>query len=221
MKKNKIIINPGDIFGMLTVLKELNKHILPSGQKVRRIKCVCECGAETDVMLVHLVRLKQSSCGCKNKTRNGESHSYIYKAWDKMHRRCDPKYFQKHLYYEKWITVCPEWGDFKTFKNWAETNGVKKGLQLDRIDNMKGYSPSNCRFVTNVVNSNNRDNNFYITYHGNIISLSLLLRQQGKHNHYNTIRNRILRGWEHSEAVDKEIRKGKYTKNLGIHTRRI
>jgi len=31
---------------------------------------------------------------------------------------------------------------------WGLANGYQKGLQLDRIDNYKGYSPENCRFVT-------------------------------------------------------------------------
>ena len=36
--------------------------------------------------------------------------------------------------------------------------GIKKGLQLDRRDNDKGYSPDNCRWVTSAVNNFNRRN---------------------------------------------------------------
>ncbi len=38
---------------------------------------------------------------------------------------------------------------------WAEKNGFKKGLQIDRIDNNKGYFPENCRFVSRGVNMRN------------------------------------------------------------------
>lgn len=34
-------------------------------------------------------------------------------------------------------------------------NGHRTDLQLDRIDNSRGYSPSNCRFVTREENQRN------------------------------------------------------------------
>ena len=37
-------------------------------------------------------------------------------------------------------------------------NGYEQGLQLDRIDNNKGYSPDNCRWCKASVNNHNRRN---------------------------------------------------------------
>lgn len=46
------------------------------------------------------------------------------------------------------IGVCDEWLHNKeAFYFWAKTKW-QKGLQIDRIDNNKGYSPDNCRFVS-------------------------------------------------------------------------
>lgn len=62
-------------------------------------------------------------------------------------------------YAKRGITVCDEWRhSYKPFERWALTNGWKKGLQLDRINNNKGYSPDNCRFVTRTQNMRNRRN---------------------------------------------------------------
>jgi len=53
------------------------------------------------------------------------------------------------------ITVCDEWLTLNGMRPWLNENWVQ-GLQIDRIDNEKGYSPSNCHFVTNQVNALNR-----------------------------------------------------------------
>lgn len=44
--------------------------------------------------------------------------------------------------------------------------GIKKGLQLDRKDNSKGYSPDICRFVSPKTNSRNRRNTKHLTVNG-------------------------------------------------------
>ena len=42
---------------------------------------------------------------------------------------------------------------------WATSNGWKPGLTIDRIDNSRGYEPSNCRFITALEQARNRTNN--------------------------------------------------------------
>jgi hypothetical protein len=62
------------------------------------------------------------------------------------------------------ITMCDEWLNEDTginkFIEWSEANGYKpnKGLSIDRIDNYKGYSPDNCRWVEMKVQIINRRN---------------------------------------------------------------
>ena len=53
-------------------------------------------------------------------------------------------------------TICDEWLNFANFARWAMENGYRKELTIDRIDNEKGYSPDNCRWVTRVVQNRNR-----------------------------------------------------------------
>lgn len=57
------------------------------------------------------------------------------------------------------IAVCQEWVDSpQAFVDWALANGFSPELQIDRIDNDKGYSPDNCRWVTARENIRNRSN---------------------------------------------------------------
>lgn len=54
------------------------------------------------------------------------------------------------------ITICAQWMAFEPFLQWALDCGWEKGLDLDRIDNEKGYCPDNCRWTTRRNNVNNR-----------------------------------------------------------------
>ena len=75
------------------------------------------------------------------------------------------------------ITICNEWLDkgkingnctkgYFVFKNWALSHGYDDNLTIDRIDNSKGYSPENCRWVSRKIQQNNRRCNHVITYKG-------------------------------------------------------
>jgi len=210
-----IIINPGYKYGKLTVVRELPKVTLPSGQYNRIILCSCECGNFTKVRLLHLVRLRVRSCGCLSGDKSGDAGKKgLYNTWRAMKNRCKPEYFNSKIYHKKGISVCDEWGgSYLAFKKWALNNGYKTGLHIDRINNSKGYHPGNCHFVTNMVNANNRDDTFYVNYKGRKIALMLLLREIGKIKHAPAIRSRISRGWNHEKAIDTEIRKGNYAKS--------
>lgn len=99
-----------------------------------------------------------------------------------MKYRCsNPKYRGYKNYGGRGIAVCEEWNNsertnighhnnptkgFLAFKEWALKNGYADNLTLDRIDNNKGYSPKNCRWVSAKVQSNNRKSNLIITYKG-------------------------------------------------------
>lgn len=198
---------------MLTVIEEMPLTRLPSGQVNRVMKCRCDCGKEKEVKLLHLVRLRIRSCGCIQQTLNGESGTPLCKVWKAMMERCGEKGIDNHRYFHRGITVCEEWKNYFTFKEWALANGWKKNLEIDRENNDGNYEPSNCRFVTQIVNVNNRNNTLRVDYKGEKIAFTLLLRKKKiKKLHWQTIRGRLARGWSGAEAIDTPIRKGNYGK---------
>ena len=77
-----------------------------------------------------------------------------------MKTRClNLKYKKADRYSKRGITLCKEWYDFKNFLKWANNNGYKDDLQIDRKNNNKEYSPQNCHFVTAAKNAQNREFN--------------------------------------------------------------
>lgn len=212
----KLEIKIGQKYHWLTVIGEGERLRLPSGQTNRTIKCSCICGKEKDIRLVHLKRGFIRSCGCLQKTKYGQSGKKLYRVLRGMLDRCSGKVENSPQYVKKGITVCDEWKkNFKSFILWAESNGYEEGLQIDRIDNSKGYSPENCRWVTPKLNTNNRDNTLFVNYKGERIPLKLLLERLGLINHYSSIRTRMIRGWNVEKAIDTPIKKGNYyTKNF-------
>jgi len=208
----KIIINTGDKFNMLTVIKELPKIKLPCGQYNRYFLCKCDCGKESKVRLVHLIRGRIKSCGCLSGEKSNESgKTELYRKWASIKYRCQDGHSKSNLYFINNRTVCKEWREsYLKFKEWALNNGFEPGLQIDRIDNKQGYNPSNCRFVSSLINTNNRDNTFYVIYKNEKYPFMLLVRKMGLIDHYATIKGRILRGWSCDKAIDTPIKKGNY-----------
>jgi hypothetical protein len=75
-----------------------------------------------------------------------------------MRQRCsNPKAAGYADYGGRGITVCPEWqASFVSFRDWANANGLRDDLEIDRIDTDGNYEPSNCRWVTRQQNCMNR-----------------------------------------------------------------
>ena len=152
----KVKDKTGQYFGRLLVLERAENS------KCNRIRwlCVCDCD---NYVIVHSSKLNHRnrlSCGCHKPRHSGTK---LYRIWDAFKSRCyNPNVKDYRIYGGRGITVCDEWRcNFLTFREWAWKNGYKEGLQIDRIDNDKGYSPSNCRFVTRKEQMRNRRNNVY------------------------------------------------------------
>ena len=207
----RLEINIGDKFGMLTVIKETESKRIPSGQINRFMLCRCDCGTEKEIRLLHLVRFRIISCGCAyGIVRHGDSNKKIYKLWRSIKYRCNTSPYIT-TYYSNHITICSDWdNDYILFRDWALSNGYKEGLQIDRKDNTKGYYPDNCRFVTSIINVNNRENTFMVEYNGKITPFMNIVYEKELFMNIGAIRGRIKRGWSVQKAIDTPIKTGNY-----------
>ena len=67
--------------------------------------------------------------------------------WRTMRDRCcSPMHKAYPLYGGRGISVCARWMEYSNFL--ADMGPRPVGTSLDRIDNDKGYEPSNCRWAT-------------------------------------------------------------------------
>lgn len=74
------------------------------------------------------------------------------------------------------------------------------GMSLDRIDNSKDYSPSNCRWASRITQGRNRRNNIVININGQRKVLSELSEETGIK--YGTLYKRIvIKGMSADKAV--------------------
>jgi hypothetical protein len=219
----KANINKGDKYGLLTIIKEVASYISPSGKlKVRKFLCKCKCGKTKEITLTSL-NLGTSSCGHlqieaikqSNKLRSNKSKRYhpLFNTYQGMLARCYNINNERYTDYGgRGIKVCKNWRNKNGINNfiiWGEPK-YQKGLELDRKNNDKGYSPNNCRFVTSKINSRNRRDNIIVIYKGKSHKLVKLAEKYAPQLSYSTIYTRIRQGWTVEEAINNKLRINQY-----------
>lgn len=164
----------GRRFGNLTTTAYAGIKEYVSGRKRTLWRCLCDCGKEKVIESTSLYTGNTKSCGhlqLQRATKHGHcSNGKIspeHAAWNTMLNRCGPKAKgdNRRHYFERGIRVCKRWMEFKKF---LKDMGVRPGdgYSLDRKDNGKGYSPSNCRWATKVQQANNTRSNRIVIYNG-------------------------------------------------------
>lgn len=151
-------------FGRLKILSDAEPYI-SRGKKYRRVLALCDCGKRVTPRLSGIINGGTSSCGClmletvksmhlKHGLSQGNS---LYRVWCNMKTRCNnSKSDHYNSYGGRGIRVCHEWEQsFDAFRIWAVNNGYSDILTIDRIDNNRGYSPDNCRFIPTLENRHN------------------------------------------------------------------
>ena len=136
------------------------------------------------------------------KTKHGLSGTRLYRIWGAMRNRCSSSnnvHFRN--YGGRGIDICTEWkNDFIIFRDWSLDHGYKDNLSIDRIDNDKGYSPNNCRFVTTSAQSRNK--RLTIQYKGECAA-DASKRLGGSEN---LVAKRIKYGWSYEKAFNTPSR---------------
>ena len=195
----------GQKFGKLTVLSYSHSD----KNHFAYYLCKCECGNTKIVRASNLISGDTKTCGCYNKTTkenggrlvHGLSDTRLYKIWSHLISRCyNPKDRAYKNYGGRGISVCPEWkNDISNFYNWVLENGYKDNLTIDRINNNGNYEPSNCRFVDDKIQSNNRRNNHPITINNETHNLTEWSRIYNIA--HSTVVQRLKRGWSEYDAI--------------------
>ena len=107
----------------------------------------------------------------------------LYQIWIGIRRRAGGNRYKKdpcdrHAKIYLDLTVDPKWNDWLVFYDWAKNNGWKSGLTIDRIDNNKGYSPENCRWVSKKENNRNRRCVVYYDWYGEKLTLGQIAEKE-------------------------------------------
>jgi hypothetical protein len=158
--------------------------------------CRCDCGKLKEVEGHHLKCGDTQSCGCHHLekiTTHGLSKTKSYAIWYGIMSRCyNPNSNAYEYYGGRGLGVSKSWRNFLNF--YRDVGEKPHGKSLDRIDNNKGYSKSNCRWASRKEQANNtRDN------------LSIFIVEQNKT--YSVAEYASLKGVAYSTIYSRVVRK--------------
>lgn len=127
-----------------------------SPKKMRYGLFKCYCGKEFRTRMSADKKQYAKSCGCVNKsTTHGMYNHRLYRVWSNMSRRCNSSSSWDYQHYGgRGIKVCTRWLKVENFIDDMYPT-FKEGLTIDRIDNDGDYTPSNCRWVPETIQSRN------------------------------------------------------------------
>jgi len=203
----KILDLTGQTFGLLTALAYAGHNAAHRAMW----DCVCECGEKVTVRGERLRSGYTKSCGCLAKRRmatlnrtHGKSKTPLYRVWRGMIQRCEDANSPHFKYYGgRGIAVCAEWrSSFEAFER-DMAAGYRAGLSIDRVDNDRGYSASNCRWATDTQQSRNRRFNRLITFEGETHCVSEWAELIGIKA--TTLGERLRRGWSPERALTQGV----------------
>ena len=215
------IINPkfnikGKRFNKLTALSYAG-----SSGNGRMWRCQCDCGLERVVLYNDLNRNHITSCGkCRKQSDKRVSHklSHIpeYKIWASMKHRCSNRntYWSATYYSDRGISVCDRW---KEFENFYEDMGSRPGpnYELDRIDNDKGYNPTNCQWITKQDNLRKREQVTKVSINNREYTLKEISKEYNLT--YQSVYQRYLKGLRGEELIRPQDNRGRKRKEKRVN----
>lgn len=123
-------------------------------------------------------------------------------VWLGMRARChNPKNPAYDRYGGRGIFVCDEWrNDFDRF--YEDMGPRPDGMTIDRIDNNRGYSKDNCRWVSYQENSRNTRRTVKVEINGRQMKVHEIAEASGQKE--STVIYRIKRGLSADSIMSKE-----------------
>lgn len=212
----KYQIQVGDKFGRLTVTGSERRFY--NGRMRTFSLCVCECGAERSIVQSSLFRGLSKSCGClssdtsrETHTTHGKSSSPEYAAWYSMKKRCYGSDSNKRnkKYRDNQIAICQRW--LESWENFLQDMGSRPSPRhsVDRIDNLKGYEPANCRWAIPKIQARNTSRNSFYEWNGRRLTLPEWSELVGISAR--CLRDRIVKlNWPIDKALTTPQTEGKY-----------
>lgn len=189
----------------LTLIREIDEQVKQGKGRLRRRRVGifrCKCGNEKPYVIEQVVggHIKQCwDCAVIARTNSRKTHEKskhpLYRKWQDMKNRCYNKSVDHYKNYGgRGISVCKEWkNNFVVFYDWCIESGWKSGLQVDRIDNNKNYTPANCQISTHIEQGYNKTNTRYVVYGGKKICFSKLIKELNLTHKYHSIYTEHIR----------------------------
>jgi hypothetical protein len=197
----------GGSFGRLVVVDVVD---VP-GRRAKGLLVECDCGTRKVVRANNVRSGATRSCGClEREHREGhwKTHGLArvpeYTVWEGMIARCEnPNGHRYADYGGRGITVCARWrADFGAF--YADMGPRPSPThQLDRVDNDRGYEPSNCRWATRHEQQNNMRNSRRVAHGGVTKTVAQWARATGLP--YACLSTRLDRGWSVERALTTPV----------------
>jgi hypothetical protein len=171
----------GKVFGDLTVLSYAGRYHGGGSQWLCRCACGKEviktagtlkngtssCSIQCGVSKSNANRSKHGDARGKRNTASRHTNTKEYNCWRQIKQRClNPNAAKYKDYGGRGLKIAPQW--FASYETFLKDVGRAPTAKhtLERIDNSKGYEPSNVRWATRLEQSRNRRTNVYFTYEG-------------------------------------------------------
>lgn len=145
-KEKEVDVEKENRYGLLTIIRELDKYISPAGHESRKVLCKCDCGKEKRYILNTLRKGDVTDCGCIIK---------IHEKKTKINKLDIEKHNNSHSSNWKIIkeisAIRDEKGNVKRVVLAKCSCGVEKEMYIRNIDKSKS-----CLSCANIRNSRNR-----------------------------------------------------------------